>query len=104
VETGDRGKGNRAPNFSPEGAGRQGAFNEAKRLNGVPTSQEPSNVGPNFDKRGKLQPGRQYEFEVPGKKDPVIIRDDTAGHQYPDDPSQNRGPHFNDSADRHYDY
>jgi RHS repeat-associated protein len=104
VDTGDRDTGKRPPNFSPEGAGRQGAFNEAKRQNGVPTSQEPSNIRPNLDKRGNQQPGREYEFKVPGKKDPVIIRDDAAGHQYPDDPSQNRGPHFNDSAGRHYDY
>lgn len=35
---------------------------------------------------------------------PVNIRDDSQGHTYPDDPSQNRGPHFNDEAGNHYDY
>lgn len=35
---------------------------------------------------------------------PVNIRDDSSGHSYPDAPSQNRGPHFNDEAGNHYDY
>lgn len=26
------------------------------------------------------------------------------GHNYPDDPLQNRGSHFNDEAGNHYDY
>ncbi|HEM5134222.1 TPA: hypothetical protein U1275_002117 [Streptococcus suis] len=35
---------------------------------------------------------------------PSIIRDDAGGHVYKDDPSQNRGPHFNDIGGNHYDY
>ncbi|HEL2150146.1 TPA: hypothetical protein TZC45_000822 [Streptococcus suis] len=34
----------------------------------------------------------------------TIIRDDAGGHVYKDDPSQNRGPHFNDDGGNHYDY
>ena len=60
------------------------------------------NVGPNIDRRGKTQPGKTYEFDTPsGKKN---IRDDSKGHSFKDDPSQNRGPHFNDDQGRHYDY
>jgi hypothetical protein len=56
----------------------------------------------NINKAGKVQPGRNYEFTKPnGEK--AIIRDDSNGHTYPDDPGQNRGPHFN-SGDDHYDY
>jgi RHS repeat-associated protein len=32
----------RPANFSPVGSGRQGAFNEAKRINDIPTSQQPA--------------------------------------------------------------
>jgi RHS repeat-associated protein len=95
------------PNKSPPGAGRTGAFAEAKRQNGIPASQQPSRTGPNLDKRGNEQPGRSYEFEIPkegGGTKTVIIRDDAAGHNFgPGDP-QNRGPHFNDPAGNHYDY
>ncbi|MBN6076112.1 hypothetical protein HYE59_00790, partial [Aggregatibacter actinomycetemcomitans] len=100
-------QGNRPPNLSPVGAGRRGAFNEAKRRSGVPTSQQPDRVLPNVDKRGNPQPGRIYEFDVPeigGGKRTVQIRDDAGGHIYPDDPTQNRGPHFNDMEGNHYDY
>jgi HNH/Endo VII superfamily nuclease toxins len=102
-ETSETSKGTPSPNLSPKGAGRQGALNEAKRQNNVPTSQQPERVQPNADRKGTTQPGRQYQFrDVNGKK--VIIRDDAAGHDYgPDDP-QNRGPHFNDADGNHYDY
>ncbi|NQP27597.1 DNRLRE domain-containing protein [Streptococcus suis] len=99
-------KGAPPPNLSPEGAGRKGAFNEAKRKNGIPTSQNPDRVGPNLDKRGNRQPGRSYEFDriQDGETVTVTIRDDAGGHVYKDDPSQNRGPHFNDDGGNHYDY
>jgi hypothetical protein len=96
--------GAKPPNLSPPGAGRHGAFREAKRQNGIPVSQQPSRVSPNLDKRGNPQPGRTYEFDKGPGKDPTRIRDDAAGHDYgPVDP-QNRGPHFNDPAGNHYDY
>lgn len=99
--------GMRPPSLSPEGAGRDGAFNEAKRLNGIPTSQQPAYVGPNIDERGKVQPGRVYYFDLPapgGGTRRTYIRDDASGHYYgPHDP-QNRGPHFNDPRKNHYDY
>jgi RHS repeat-associated protein len=100
-------RGVRPPSMSPVGAGRQGALNEAKRVSGVPTSQQPSRTLPNTDARGNRQPGRIYEYESAapgGGTSTVRIRDDAAGHSYRDDPTQNRGPHFNDDAGRHYDY
>lgn len=90
--------GTRPPNLTPEGAKRRGAFREAKRRNGIPNSQQPKQ-GKNYNKRGELQPGRSYDF---GEDN--VIRDDSAGHEFPDDPVQNRGPHFNDPAGNHYDY
>lgn len=100
------GKGTRPPNLSPEKSGRRGAFNEAKRQSGIPTSQSPSRVGPNFDKRNNIQPGRIHEFDIvkDGRKENIRIRDDAGGHIYPDDLTQNRGPHFNDMEGNHYDY
>jgi hypothetical protein len=99
--------GIRPPNMSPPGAGRSGAFREAKRKSGIPVSQEPSRVLPNVDKRGNVQPGRIYEFDrrLPnGQTETVRIREDADGHFFgPDDP-QNRGPHFNDDEGNHYDY
>ena len=97
-ENSKNGEGTRPPNLTPEGAKRRGAFREAKRRNGIPNSQQPQQ-GRNYNKRGELQPGRSYDFG-----DDKVIRDDSAGHEYPDDPIQNRGPHFNDPAGNHYDY
>ncbi|MEY8285676.1 HNH/endonuclease VII fold putative polymorphic toxin [Lachnospiraceae bacterium 50-23] len=98
VDTGTGG-GNKPANMSPEGAGRKGAFKEAKRKNGIPVSEQPKKVGPNINKQGKQVPGRQYEYE-----NGTIIRDDASGHIFPDNPTQNRGPHFNDNSKNHYDY
>jgi filamentous hemagglutinin len=78
-----------------------------KRQSGIPTSQQPSRVLPNVDKRGNPQPGTIYEFEVPtpgGGIKTVRIRDDAGGHDFGDGNSQNRGPHFNDQPGNHYDY
>ncbi|WP_440467010.1 filamentous hemagglutinin N-terminal domain-containing protein [Pseudomonas sp. YH-1] len=100
-------KGNVPPNMSPVGAGRNGAFNEAKRQSGIPVSQEPSAVLPNVDKRGNPQPGRIYEFKVstPGGGTKIVrIRDDAGGHDFGVGDPQNRGRHFNDEAGNHYDY
>jgi RHS repeat-associated protein len=98
---------NRPPNMSPPGAGRRGAFREAKRRSEIPVSQQPSRVLQNVDRRGHPQPGRIYEFDVPddgGGFKTVRLRDDAGGHNFgPNDP-QNRGPHFNDEAGNHYDY
>ena len=100
-------KGVPPPNLSPPGAGRTGAFKEAKRQSGIPTSQQPSNVGPNLDKRGNVQPGKLYEFEVPasgGGTKTVKIRDDAGGHDFGPGNAQNRGSHFNNEAGDHFDY
>ena len=97
----------RPPSISPVGAGRTGALHEALRQNGIPTSQLPTRVLPNVDLRGNPQPGRIYEYTVPapgGGTRTIQIRDDSAGHSYGPNNPQNRGPHFNDPAGRHYDY
>ncbi|PBP95240.1 hypothetical protein CCL17_24055 [Pseudomonas congelans] len=94
-------------NMSPVGAGRNGAFNEAKRQSGIPTSQQPSRVLSNVDKRGNPQPGKIYEFEVPasgGGTRMIRIRDDEGGHDFGVGNPQNRGSHFNDESGNHYDY
>ncbi|MBU3218386.1 RHS repeat-associated core domain-containing protein, partial [Clostridium estertheticum] len=96
---GENNPSNRPPNLSPEGAGRNGAFREAKRKMGIPVSEQPIEVGPNVDKRNKRSPGKQYDFGE-GK----IIRDDSGGHVFTDDSSQDRGSHFNDPDGNHYDY
>ncbi|MBD8195599.1 hypothetical protein IFT35_01540 [Pantoea agglomerans] len=57
-------EGDKPANMSPEGAGRSGAFNEAKRNSGIPVSKHPDRVTPNYDRRGKLQPGKNYEFDM----------------------------------------
>jgi RHS repeat-associated protein len=92
-------QGQRPPNMSPTGAGRRGAFREAKRNSGVPVCEQPKSTTPARDNRGDSIPGRDYDFGN-GK----VINDHAGGHEYPDDPSQNRGPHFNDPEGRHYDY
>ncbi|WP_139348329.1 HNH/endonuclease VII fold putative polymorphic toxin, partial [Dickeya dadantii] len=100
-------EGNRPENLSPEGAGRSGAFNEAKRRSGIPVSQSPDRVLPNVDKRGNSQPGKIYEFDVPksgGGTQTIQIRDDANGHFFGESDIQNRGPHFNDQKGNHYDY
>jgi len=90
------------PNQSPDGAGRRGAFRQAKRDSNIPCSQQPNSQGPNRDKRGKTQPGRTYYYKTANGE--IEIRDDAGGHEFEDDPSQNRGPHFNTPDGAHYDY
>ncbi|WP_272944398.1 HNH/endonuclease VII fold putative polymorphic toxin, partial [Yersinia wautersii] len=97
----------RPENMSPEGAGRSGAFNEAKRQSGIPVSKNPDRVLPNVDKRGNAQPGKIYEFDVPkpgGGIQTIQIRDDVNGHFFGEQDVQNRGSHFNDQKGNHYDY
>lgn len=97
----------RPENLSPDGAGRSGAFKEAKRRSGIPVSQQPVSVESNVDRRGNTQPGKVYVYEVPaegGGTKLIRIRDDAEGHDYGEGNDQNRGPHFNDENDGHYDY
>ena len=83
--------------YSPEGSGRNGAFNQAKRDQGIPVSEQPINVTPNYDRRGNIQPGKVYEFA--GNK---FIRDDVVGHSFPD--GSYLPPHFNTPNGDHYFY
>ena len=71
--------------MSPHVAGRRGAYREAKRINNIPVSEQPRKIYQNIDRRGKIQPGKTYEFE-----NGTIIRDDVKGHVFPDNPTQNR--------------
>jgi RHS repeat-associated protein len=96
-------EGARPESLTPAGAGRAGALNEAKRRNDVPTSQQPEEQGPNRDRKGNVQPGRQYKYKDSNGKE-VIIRDDAKGHDYGPGNPQNRGPHLNDQNGGHYDY
>ena len=66
-------------NASPDGAGRHGALNQAKRDYGIPTSQQPERVLPNVDRRGNVVPGRVYDYGN-GR----FIRDDVVGLLFPD--------------------
>ena len=75
---------------------RKQAFNAAKRDIGVPKSQQPI-VKLNIGNRGELNPGRLYDFGN-GK----FIRDDIAGHVFPDGASMGR--HFNTSTGLHIFY
>jgi len=86
------------PNLSPLGAGRRGAFRQAKRDAGSPVGRNPDSVGPNLDQRGRVQPGRSYRF---GEQN---IREDSGGHDFGPGNPQNRGSHFNGPDGDHYDY
>ena len=99
------GKGQPPQNFSPVGAGKNGAFREAKRASGVPVSQQPSKiVDPGIGKNGKpvVGGGKDYYFKDSNGNE-VVIRQHNE-HIYEDDPIQNRGTHFNDKYGNHYDY
>ena len=90
--------GVRPPNLTPPGGGRKGAFREAKRNCDIPMCQQPDAVGPSRDRKGRRLAGRTYTFGD------CEIREHADGHDFPDDPNQNRGPHFNDPKEGHYDY
>lgn len=83
---------------------RTEAFNFAKRNHGIPKNQEPDKVEynvvghqKNYNKKDNEKEGKIREYFFTDKNKPnrvVIIREDL-GHKYPDDPSHNRGHHFN---------
>jgi len=76
-----------AKNGSPKGAGRKGAFKQAKRDAGIPTGQQPQRVLQNVNRQGKVVPGKVYDFGN------VKITDDLAGHIFADGTKVAR--HFN---------
>ena len=97
----------RPPNFTPSGAGRRGAFRAAKRLNGIPMSEHPQVVTNTRNRQGEIVHGRDYYFSESFEgqnRGGLHIREDADGHVFLDDPTQNRGPHFNDQIGRHFDY
>jgi len=89
-------------NFSPFGAGRSGAFNAAKLLNGIGRNEQPTSVRPSIDLRGLNIPGRTYTFRQGSER--INILEHAGGHYYGPNNTQNRGPHFNDPLGRHFDY
>jgi RHS repeat-associated protein len=100
-------EGNRPPNLTPDGAGRNGAFRQAKEDAGIPRSQQPVRVREVPDRQSPGRMTREYDFEIPkpgGGTRTVTIQEHPNGHVYPDNPSQNRGPHFNGPNGGHYDY
>nr|WP_246463468.1 RHS repeat-associated core domain-containing protein [Nitrospirillum iridis] len=97
----------RPANLAPPGADRDTALEAAKGAAGitndlspdvVPNKKDPSN--PN----SKAEPHSENLIYLDDDGNEVVIRHDYGGHRYPDDPSQNRGPHFNYGEDGHYDY
>lgn len=52
---------------------------------------------------GRVRPYYKIVKEGGGTEQ-VLIKDHAAGHHYSDDPSQDRGSHFNDRYGEHYDY
>ena len=79
---------------------RNAAFRKAKEINNIPRTEQPIKVTKDhLNRQGKIEQGREYTFQ--GNK---VIRDDAKGHIFKDDPSQNRGPHFNDQNKNHFDY
>ena len=79
---------------------RNAAFRKAKEINNIPRTEQPIKVNKDhLNRQGKHEQGREYFF-----KDNKVIRDDAKGHIFKDDPSQNRGPHFNDQNKNHFDY
>jgi RHS repeat-associated protein len=91
------------PSLTPTGARRRGAFRQAKLDAGIPLSQQPNRVDFVQDRtNGKFV--RRYRFLDPEGGPFIDIRDDRYGHHYPDDPAQDRGPHFSGPNNTHYDY
>ena len=75
------------------------AFRGTKRMNNIPKCTQPDKVTPHhYNRQGKKEIGREYTFGN------IKIRNDVKGHTYLDDPSQNRGSHFNDNFGNHYNY
>ena len=100
-------KGAPPPNLTPVGAGRRGAFRQAKRNNNIPNSSE-LKVEPNLDRKNNVVGGRVYVFTNKNGQEVRII-DDVNGHYFGVDNPQNRGSHFNVDIDKrrteqHYDY
>ncbi|KXJ38817.1 hypothetical protein AX282_16130 [Bacillus spizizenii] len=95
-------KQTKSHNLSPKGAGRKGAFREAKRRMGIPVSAQPTKVTRARDKRGKIIPGKTYIYGK-GKYARKILWH-PAGHYYGKGSPQNRGRHYNDDRKNHYNY
>ena len=85
------------PNLSPPGAGRNGAFREAKRYLDI-AMNAPCKIKPARDKKNNLTGKKEYDFG-----DGKVIRQDPP-HNYGPGNSQNRGNHFNTPDNAHFDF
>jgi hypothetical protein len=92
----------RPDNLAPPDADRDTALQAAKEAAGIPPDEDPE-IRPN-DRDGKNEKGSEILRYLDENGNIVDIRHDYGGHDYPDDPTQNRGPHFNTPNDGHYDY
>ncbi len=96
------------PNLAPPNADRDAALAAAKAAAGIVDDHAPE-VLPNYGKNPGLDSKPIPDSEILRYLDKDLnvqdIGHDYGGHQYPDDPSQNRGPHFNyPLGGGHYDY
>jgi RHS repeat-associated protein len=96
------------PNLAPPNADRDAALAAAKAAAGI-VADHPPEVLPNYGKNPGLDSKPIPDSEILRYLDNDLnvqdIGHDYGGHQYPDDPSQNRGPHFNyPLGGGHYDY
>ena len=91
------------PNLAPEGADQQTALDAVKEALGIPLDEDPE-VLPNYCGGTKAVPGSETLRYLDDDGEIVDIRHDYDGHNFSDDPTQNRGPHFNAPDGGHYDY
>lgn len=98
--------GDRPINLAPEGATHDEALDKVKEDHNIPIDEEPQ-VLPN-ERGGKNVPGSEILLYLDQDGSIVDVRHDYDGHDYPDDPNQDRGPHFNwdgpNGESDHYDY
>lgn len=94
----------RPENLAPSNADRDTALQAAKDAAGIPHDppQDPE-ILPNT-RDGKNVKGSEILQYLDKDGNIVQIRHDYGGHNYPDDPVQDRGPHFNTPDGGHYDY
>ena len=98
---------NRPPNLAPPDANRDEALDAVKKAAGLEGNTDEPDVAPNIDKDGRIRKDSEVLRYINDDGEIVEIRHDYGGHEFEDDPTQNRGPHFNypnTSGGDHFDY
>ncbi len=99
--------GESPPNLAPPGVNRDEALDQVKEDKNIPLDEVPD-VEANTNDDNSNRPGSEILVYINRDGEIVTIRHDYDGHDYVDDPTQNRGPHFNidqpDGRSDHYDY